>query len=100
VAWTSGAGELLDEDRTMNFEELRASLEVCNELRRQSQLPLLVEKEPERHREEEPEAAYSAQYDRNWSPADDHVGDGFQSDAECAVMTGPVPLSGGDNARS
>ena len=45
----------------MNFEELRASLEARNELRRQSQLPLLdVEKEIERHREDEREAAYWA----------------------------------------
>ena len=54
----------LDEYRAMHIEELRASLEARNELRRQSQLPLLdIEKEPERHWEEEPEAAYSAQYD-------------------------------------
>jgi hypothetical protein len=34
----------------MNIEERRASLEARNELRRQSQLPLLdVEKELERH---------------------------------------------------
>ena len=34
------SGELLDEYRTMNIEEPRASLEARNELRRQSQLPL------------------------------------------------------------
>jgi hypothetical protein len=76
----------------MNFEEPRASLEARNELRRQSQLPLMdVEKELERHREEEPEAAYSAQYDRNWSPADDHVGDGLQPDAGWTLTIRPCP---------
>jgi hypothetical protein len=52
----------------MDIEELRASLQARNELRRQSQLPLLeVEKELERHREEEREAAY-------WAFLDAHVG--------------------------
>ena len=46
-------GELLDEYRAMNFEELRATLEARNELRRQSQPPLLVEKELKRQREDE-----------------------------------------------
>ena len=45
----------------MNIDELLASLEDRNELRRQSQFPLLdFEKELERHREEEQEAAYWA----------------------------------------
>jgi hypothetical protein len=53
------SGELLDEYRTMNFEELRASLEARNESRRQSQLPLLdIEKELERLRKEARQAAY------------------------------------------
>jgi hypothetical protein len=67
-------GELLDEYRAMNFEELRATLEARNELRRQSQLPLLdIEKEPERHREEEKEAVYWAFFGAQVEPHTPHL---------------------------
>jgi hypothetical protein len=58
----------------MNIEELRASLEARNELRRQSQLPLLdVEMELERHRKEEREAAYWAFLDAQVGPHTRHL---------------------------
>jgi hypothetical protein len=65
-------GELLDEYRAMNFEELRATLEARNELRRQSQPPLLVEKELERQREDEREATYWAFFDAQIDPHTRH----------------------------
>ena len=65
---------LLSEYRAMNFEELRATLEARNELRRQSQLPLLdIEKEPERHREEEKEAVYWAFFGAQVVPHTRHL---------------------------
>jgi hypothetical protein len=65
---------LLSKYRAINFEELRASLEARNELRRQSQLPLLdIEKELERHREEEREAAYWTFFDAQVEPHTRHL---------------------------
>jgi hypothetical protein len=63
-----------DEYRPMNIEELRASLEARNELRRQSQFPLFdVERELERHREDEREAAYWAFFDAQVEPHTRHL---------------------------
>jgi hypothetical protein len=64
----------LDQNKAMNIDGLRASLEACNELRRQSQLPLLdIEKEPERHREEEREAVYWAFFGAQVVPHTRHL---------------------------
>ncbi len=58
----------------MNLEELRASLEARNELRRQSQLPLLdIAKEVERHQEDERETAYWAFFDAQVEPQTRHL---------------------------
>jgi hypothetical protein len=62
-------GHSPDEKRSMNIKELRASLEARNELRRQSQLPLLhIAKELERHQEDERETAYWAFFDAHVEP--------------------------------
>ena len=58
----------------MNIDELLVSLEDWNELRRQSQFPLLdFEKELERHREEEQEAAYWAFFDAQFGSHARHL---------------------------
>jgi hypothetical protein len=58
----------------MNIEELRATLEARNELRRQSQLPLLdIDRELERQREEERAAAYWAFFDAQVEPHAQHL---------------------------
>ena len=58
----------------MHIEELRATLEARNELRRQSQLPLLdIEKELEPHREEKREATYWAYFDAQVEPHTRHL---------------------------